>query len=105
MNDWLTITSSEHGLLVGFRVNPAARVTRVQGAYGDRVKVQVSAPAEDNRANEELRRVLAEWLDMDPDYVAVHAGHKKRDKVVAFRGVEESVLRQRLSRLVEESGR
>ncbi|MCZ7661700.1 MAG: DUF167 domain-containing protein [Thermoleophilia bacterium] len=101
----LAVRASAGGLLVGFRVSPGAKVARIQGRYGDRLKVQVTAPPEAGRANDELCRAMAVWLGLKPDYVRVHAGHKKRDKVLAFRGVEEADLRERLFELLKASDR
>jgi len=97
----IAVTPSRGGFLVGFRVSPAARRTRVQGVYGDRIKVQVSAPPEDDRANAELTSTVAEWLGLPADCVNILSGHKSRDKVVAFSGIAETELRLRLQRMLE----
>ncbi len=89
---------------MGVRVSPNAKRTRILGVYGDRLKVQVAAPPERLRANAELRAALAEWLQLPLDYVMVQSGDKSRDKVLAFRGVEESELRERLFRLLTATG-
>jgi uncharacterized protein (TIGR00251 family) len=92
----------EDGLLVGFRVSPSATRTAVRGLYGDRVKVSLSAPPEDNRANTELVESLARWMGLKKDNVAVKSGWASRDKVIVFRGVEESELRAKLAVLLGE---
>ncbi|MHB1343059.1 MAG: DUF167 domain-containing protein [Thermoleophilia bacterium] len=97
----IDVTPSRRGFLVGFRVSPAARRTRVQGVYGDRIKVQVSAPPEDDRANAELISAVAKWLELPADCVNILSGHKRRDKVVAFSGIAERELRLRLQRMLE----
>ena len=48
---------------------------RCEGLYGDRIKVSLSAPPEDNRANAELVRVLASWLGLRGDSVRLRSGH------------------------------
>ena len=88
-------------LLLGVRVSPSAPVTALRGLYGERLKVSVSAPAEDNRANRELVEALAKWLGIRRDSVRVDAGHGSRDKVVAFIGVEETDLREKLTGLLD----
>ncbi|GAB4253244.1 MAG: hypothetical protein Kow00129_14220 [Thermoleophilia bacterium] len=87
------------GLLVGLRVSPAAKKTRFQGSYGERLKVQIASAPENDKANRELERVFADWLRVPPDYVSLHSGHKSRDKELLVRGLTEDQLRQRLSRL------
>ena len=89
------------GLLVGVRVSPSAPRTAVQGVYGDRLKVSVSAPPEDNRANQELTEALAKWLTLRRGSVRVEVGHGSRDKVVAITGIEEAELRKKLIRLLQ----
>jgi uncharacterized protein (TIGR00251 family) len=89
------------GLLVGVRVSPSAPQTALRGVYGDRLKVAVNAPPEDNRANHELVEALAEWLGLRRDDVRIEAGHGSRDKVVAFTGIDEAELRCKLAGLLE----
>jgi uncharacterized protein YggU (UPF0235/DUF167 family) len=86
---------------VGVRVSPSAQQTAVRGMYGERLKVAVVAPPEDNRANRQLEEALAGWLGFPRDTVRVLAGHGSRDKVIGFAGVNEEELRGRLLRLME----
>jgi len=89
-------------LCVGVRVNPSAPRVELRGLYGERLKVALSAPPEDNRANNQLEEALAEWLDVGREQVGVQAGHASRDKVVAFTGIGEAEFRTRLERLLKE---
>lgn len=92
----LSIVETGQGLLLGVRVAPSSRRTAVQGVYGDRIKVSISAPPEDNRANKELLRALAVWLDVGKDRLWVASGHASRDKVIGVSGITEPELRKRL---------
>lgn len=92
----LNIVETGEGLLLGVRVAPSSRRTALQGVYGDRIKVSISAPPEDNRANKELISALAVWLDVGKDRVWVASGHASRDKVVGVSGITEPELRKRL---------
>jgi hypothetical protein len=89
-------------ILVGFRVSPSARRTRVQGLYGDRIKVQVSAPPEDDRANGELVAAVARWLGLPTGCVTIRSGFKSRDKQLSFADIDETRLRVLLDRLVDQ---
>lgn len=83
------------------RVSPSAPRTAVRGVYGDRLKVSVSAPPEDGRANQELTEALAKWLRLRRGSVRVEAGHGSRDKVVVITGIEEAELRNKLGGLLQ----
>ena len=92
-------------ILVGFRVSPSARKTRILGRYGERIKVQVSAPPEHGKANSELVTAVAEWLGLPPGCVGIRSGHKSQDKLLSFKGIEEARLRELLARLVDSTSK
>lgn len=96
----LKLRSGAGGVLLGVRVSPSARRTALRGVYGDRLKVSVSAPPEDDRANQELMETLAKWLEVPRNSVRLEIGHRSRDKTIAFAGMDESELRRRLNRLL-----
>ena len=97
----LAIRCAAGGLLVGFRVGPGAMRTAICGQYGDRLKVAVSAPPEDDRANRELLEKLSGWLGLARDDVTIVTGQTSRDKILAFRSIEEHELRSRLIALAK----
>jgi len=52
---------------------------------GDALKVRVSAPANEGKANAELVRFLARQLGVPARDVEIVSGHQARTKVVAVR--------------------
>jgi len=100
----VAILPSPDGLLVGFRVSPGARTTCCAGAYGDRIKVRIAAPPEDNRANRALVEALAKWLDEPIEAITVRSGHSSKDKVLCFKGLNPGELERELARLIATAG-
>ena len=86
----------ESGIVFEARVSPGARRTRLVGLYGERLKLQVAAPAEDGKANLALRRWLAERLEVTLDAVEILRGQTARDKTILVRGVEAEAFRRAL---------
>jgi uncharacterized protein len=68
------------------RVKPGAARTRVGGRWpgpdGDALIVAVSAPAVDGRANEAVRRALADAFAVRRQDVEIVRGERSRDKLV-----------------------
>jgi uncharacterized protein (TIGR00251 family) len=87
---------------VGVRVSPSAPRTELRGLHGDRLKVAVAAPPEDNRANRVLEEALADWLGLARGKVRVFKGHASRDKVVAFAELTEARLRELLGAALDK---
>lgn len=98
----MRVDSTEDGVCIGVRVTPSAPQSRIIGLHGDRLKVAVAAPPEDNRANKELENAFADWLGVRRDSVRVTKGHASRDKVVAFTGLDERQVRESLGAALEK---
>jgi uncharacterized protein (TIGR00251 family) len=86
-------------------VTPSARRTMLQGIYGERLKISVAAPPEDNRANQELTDALANWLEMPRNNVRLDAGQRSRDKTIVITGLDQRELRRKLNGLLGRENR
>ena len=71
------------------RVLPGARRSEIAGRHGDGWKVRVAAPPENGRANDAVRRLLAERLDLPRSAVTIVSGHTAREKVVELDGISQ----------------
>lgn len=79
------------------RVSPGAAASQVVGRHGDGWKVRVAAAPEGGRANEALRRLLADTLGLPTAGVTVVSGHSGRDKIVELSGIAEDETERRLA--------
>jgi len=86
-------------------VSSSAPQTVLRGVYGERLKISVTAAPEDNRANRQLVEALSGWLGLPRDRVHIRTGHGSRDKVIAFTGLDEGELRNRLMALLRKDQR
>ena len=84
---------------VAVRLSPRASRTEIAGFEGDELRVRVTAPPVDGRANEALTRLLAKRLGLARGDVRIVAGHGSRQKVVAIDGIAASEVRRRLDSL------
>jgi uncharacterized protein len=83
-------TSSSNGAVVfAVRVQPRASRDAVGGEWRGALKVRLTAPPVDDKANEALRRLLAERLNVPLGAVTILAGARARTKRVAVSGVTE----------------
>jgi uncharacterized protein (TIGR00251 family) len=78
------------------RVVPNAKRSEVVGLHGEAIKIKIQAPAMDGKANAALLEFVAEKLGIPIRQLALVAGEKSRDKMVAIQGIEEAEARQRL---------
>ena len=96
------IVIHEHaaGCVLAVRAQPRARKPGITGEQAGALKVAVSAPPEDGRANEALVEALAHCLAVKRSQVALLAGATARDKRFLIRGLTKTTLEQRLAELL-----
>jgi len=82
------ITQTEKGVVFRILVQPRAAHRQIVGMQDDRLKIRVTAPPVEGKANEELIRLLAEALGVGRDQVTIIGGHKGRNKTVAVAGIK-----------------
>jgi len=88
--DPVEIKSTAQGVSFQVRVAPRASRDEVDGEFEGALKVRLTAPPVDDRANEALRRFLARCLDVAPSAITIVSGAKSRTKLVSIAGVTES---------------
>jgi uncharacterized protein (TIGR00251 family) len=93
----VAVTPHPDGATLAVRAQPGARKTAVLGERDGAVKVAVTAPPEDGRANEALVEVLKDWLGVRRSQVELLAGRTGRNKVFLVRGVTAADLTARVA--------
>ena len=83
------------------RAQPGARKAGVLGEQAGALKVAVTAPPEDGRANKALVVVLRGALALKRSQVELVAGATSRDKRFLIRGLSAAELLARLATLVK----
>ena len=74
------------------RVQPRASRDEIVGEYLDGLKIRLTAPPVDDRANEALRKLLASRLKVPLAAVRIAAGERSRTKRVEIRGVTAAMI-------------
>jgi uncharacterized protein len=72
------------------RVTPRASGDAIEGEYQGALKVRLTAPPVDGRANETLRRLLADRLNVPVSAVRIVAGQKSRTKRISITGITKA---------------
>ena len=81
------------------RLTPRSRAARIEGVVDGRLKVAVTAPPEENLANEALLHLLSrEWRLRRSD-LSIIAGAESRNKIVHLAG-DPAELMARLAGLI-----
>ena len=82
---------------ISVRLTPRASRDEIAGWQNDVLRVRVTAPPVEGKANDALARLLAKVLDVPKSRVGVVTGAASRDKTVAIDGLTLDEVRARLS--------
>lgn len=71
-------------LYIAFYVQPNASQDKIMGTHNQEIKIQITAPANENKANRHLQRWLAKQFKVPVSAVTLEKGHQSRHKVVCI---------------------
>jgi uncharacterized protein (TIGR00251 family) len=94
----IQLTQHAEGVILSVRAQPGARKAGVMGEQAGALKVAVTAPPEDGKANKALVEVLRAALGLKRSQVELVSGLTSRDKRFLIRVAAED-LHARLARL------
>ena len=88
------------GVLLPVRAQPGARKSGIQGERNGALKVAVTAPPEDGRANAALVEVLHEQLGLRRSLIELFSGQTSRDKRFLLRGITRAEVEAMVAKWV-----
>ncbi|HKD81194.1 MAG TPA: DUF167 domain-containing protein [Candidatus Angelobacter sp.] len=96
----IPVHESAKGVSFSVRVQPRARRNAITGTLGDALKLALTAPPVEGRANQAVIEFLAETLEIPRASVTITSGETGRNKVVRVAGVSRQTVEQRLTRIL-----
>ncbi|NPA30623.1 MAG: DUF167 domain-containing protein [Chloroflexi bacterium] len=85
------------GTALTVRVIPRARRDELAGVLDDgTLRIRLTAPPVDNKANEALIRFLARLLKVPRQHIEIVAGHTSRNKLVSILDLSPDEAEQRI---------
>ena len=92
----LVLRDVDGGCTLGVRAHPGARRDAITGVHSGALKVSLTAPPENGRANAALIGLLAELLQVQRSQIALLIGATSRAKTLRVQMLTASQLRARL---------
>jgi len=92
----IPIHGTPRGATFAVRVQPRARRNAIVSATGGALKLALTAPPIEGRANQACIEFLAEFLKVPRSSVTIAAGETSRNKVIRIAGLSADELRRRL---------
>jgi uncharacterized protein (TIGR00251 family) len=78
-------------------LQPKSSKNEIVGRYRDGIKIKVTAPPIEGKANEALIRFLAKEFGISPSCIEIIKGHRSREKTLRISGALDQELVKKLS--------
>jgi hypothetical protein len=91
------VTQTATGVTIAIRVHPRAKKNAITGEVGDALKVSLTAPPVEGKANEACIDFFARLLKVPRSSVSIAAGQSSRNKVIRVEGLTAEDVQRRLS--------
>jgi uncharacterized protein (TIGR00251 family) len=93
----MTVTkNSPTGVTFAVRVHPRAKKNAITGPVCDALKLALTAPPVDGKANQACIDFFAKLLNVPRSSVTIAAGQSNRNKVIRVAGLSAEEVRKRM---------
>jgi uncharacterized protein len=93
----IPIQESAKGITFAVKVHPRARKNAITGVVGDALKLSLTAPPVEGKANQAVIEFFADLFAIPRSSVTIASGETSRNKVVRIAGVSKPLAEKRLA--------
>ena len=93
----IPIQESAGGVTFAVKVHPRAKKNAIAGELGEALKVALTAPPVEGKANQACIEFFAKLLKVPRSSVSIAAGQSSRSKVIRVVGLSAEELQKRLN--------
>ena len=90
----IALHESAGGVTFAVKVHPRAKKNAITGEVGDALKLAITAPPVDGKANEACIEFFAKLLKVPRSSVTIAAGQSGRNKLIRVAGITAAELRR-----------
>ncbi|HEY6308066.1 MAG TPA: DUF167 domain-containing protein [Candidatus Angelobacter sp.] len=96
----VAVRDTTGGVTFAVKVHPRARKNAITGAVGDALKLSLTAPPVEGRANQAVIEFFADLFEIPHASVTIASGATRHNKVVRIAGLSRTAVEQRLMALL-----
>jgi len=93
----IPIHENAKGVSFAVKVHPRARKNQITGVVGEALKLALTAPPVEGKANEAVIEFFADFFDIPRSSVTIASGESSRNKIIRISGVSLQQVRQHLA--------
>lgn len=87
---------NEAAITLKIHLLPRASRDEICGLHGDALKIKVTAPPVEGKANMALQRFIAKKLNLAASQIEIMAGQRSREKILRISGISRAAVEKAL---------
>jgi uncharacterized protein len=95
----IPVREAAQGVTFVVKIQPRARKNAITGTVGEALKLSITAPPVEGRANQAVIEFLADLFAISRSSVTIASGASSRNKVIRIAGLTKQAVEQRLEGL------
>ena len=90
----LIVSENSDGCILKCWIQPRSSRNAVVGVHGNAIKIALTAPPVDGKANKELIKFLAKYFKLPKNSIQIIAGNSSRNKTIFMAGIDKDTIRK-----------
>ena len=91
------VNETAKGATFAVKVQPRARKNAITGIVGNALKLALTAPPAEGKANQALIEFFADFFEIPRSSVSIASGETSRNKLIRVSGISAQHVRERLA--------
>lgn len=91
------VDRTKDGISITVRVHPRAKRDSITGTMGDALKLSLTSPPVEGRANEACIAFFAKYFAVPRASVTIAAGQSSRNKVIRISGISREIAEAKIN--------
>lgn len=100
LNTGLLRPLTDTSFILNVHVQPKASANRIAGLHADALKICITAPPVDGKANKAIISFLAQFFSLPKSSIHIDGGQHSRSKRVRVSGLSPNEAREKLSEIL-----
>ncbi|HEY3769816.1 MAG TPA: DUF167 domain-containing protein [Candidatus Angelobacter sp.] len=93
----MVLNETARGITFAIKVHPRAHKNAITGLVGDALKLALTAPPVEGKANQAVIEFFADLFAIPRSSVTIASGETSRNKVVRISGMSRQMVEERLA--------
>ena len=97
INNYFKITGND--IIIKVKIAPGSSKNKIIGAYNDSLKITITAPPVEGKANKKCIAYLAKYFDMAKSKIEIISGKNSKNKLIKIYDISQKEFLEKIKKI------